>query len=32
MSLAVQWLRLRASTEGGAVGSLIRELRFPHAV
>ena len=26
-SLAIQWLRLHASTTGGMVGSLVRELR-----
>ena len=28
--ITVPWLRLQASSAGGKVGSLVRELRFPH--
>ena len=31
-SLAVQWLRIHASTAGPQVWSLVGELRFPHAM
>ena len=31
-SLVVQWLRIRLAVKGSLVRSLVRELRFPHAV